>query len=537
MPNHHLDLLRNSGGLDSLGRSLLDRASGRFYTPPLIGQRLARATLDAFPEGSTTVRVVDPFCGDGRLVAQLIASTAESPPRRRVKWQIELWDTDADAVYQARREVSVAAEQAGIDATIRALVVDTFAHGPSRFGEFDVVITNPPWDVLKPDRRELASLSPLDAAAYVQALRAYSDRLEAAYPTSLPRRLFSGWGINLARCGVEVALRLTAHGGSCGVVSPASLFADQSSIALRRWIFKSSNLVALAYYPAESRLFVGVDQPAIAFAATATPGRDINIEMTRFGSDRAQEEQWQLTKTASDLASDGYALPIHVGKDLGRIIGRVRHLPRFGELESRDVRGLWAGREIDETDLHGSLSDDGPHPFVKGRMITRFGFAYRPTQAIDESVKPIPRSSEFARIAWRDVSRPTQPRRMQATIIPAGWVSGNSLSVAHFRDGDVVRLKALLAVLNSSVFECQVRANLATAHVSLSTVRICHVPILDRETSESLARLVDRRLAGDAEVEQEIDNLVAKSYGVGDEIGTIRALLVGRAGVELEAAS
>lgn len=537
MPIRHLDLLRDRGAFDSLGRSLFDRAAGRFYTPELIGKRLARAAARALDGNTRPIRVVDPFCGDGRLVSWLLGSLDGAPSGHASIWEIELWDMDADAVLAAKHQVALAARHAGVNAVIRTAVVDTFAHAPSRFGAFDIVLTNPPWDVLKPDKRELAALSQAEAAEYIRTLRAHSDELVAQYPTSIPKRRFSGWGVNLARCGVEVALRLMATDGVCGVVSPASFLADQASMELRRWLLASFHLASVDYFPAETRLFQGVDQPAIAFVAVPGGSSVLDIAVSRFGVNREVVEHSRHTGDVADLKATGFSLPIHVGGDAARILNRMRELPRFRELESPDSQGLWAGRELDETNRESFLSEGGSHPFVKGRMIARYGVAQRPTQGVTANARPIPESARFSRIAWRDVSRPSQLRRMQATLIPAGWVTGNSLSVAYFRDGDDTRLRALLAVLNSAVFECQVRANLATAHVSLSTVRLCYVPSLDRTTTESLSRLVERRLAGDDSVEEKIDHLVARSYGVADELDAIRALLVRPSPIELEVAS
>jgi Alw26I/Eco31I/Esp3I family type II restriction m6 adenine DNA methyltransferase len=534
MSTHHLDLLHNQGGVDNLGRSLLDRAAGRFYTPELIGRRLAEAVLaSGVPHRS--IRVVDPFCGDGRLLSWLLAADAPSGSIRAIDWELELWDIDAEAVRVAKEQVALAAKQAGIHAAVRAVVVDTFSYAPSQFGSFDIVVTNPPWDLLKPDKRELAMLTTEAAALYVATLRARSNQLVAQYPTSLPGFRFSGWGVNLARCGAEVALRLAGVNGVCGVVSPASLLGDQASAELRRWMFSAFDLRTIDYYPAETRLFKGVDQPAIAFVAVRDSVAKQDIVVSRFASNRDVIEQWRHVGDAAE--SDGFPLPIVLGADASRILGRIRHLPRFRDLESATQPGLWAGRELDETGLQTFLSTDGPYPFAKGRTITRYGIAQWPAQSVIASARRIPQSSQFARIAWRDVSRPSQRRRMQATIIPEGWVTGNSLSVAHFRDGDEGRLKALLAVLNSAVFEYQIRALLATAHVSLSTVRVCHLPELDAPTTIQLASLVDERLAGDVAVEMMIDAIVAECYGVSDELDAIQSTLSGVRPLVLKAAS
>src|SRR5438105_15355075 len=111
-------------------------------------------------------------------------------------------------------------------------------------------------------------------------------------------------------------------------------------------------------------------------------------------------------------------------------------------------------------------------------MIRRFGLLEKPSRFVSLSGPKIPVSASFCRLAWRDVARPNQTRRLHATLIPRNWVTGNSLNVAFFRDGNQQRLKALLAIMNSYVCEIKVRALLATAHISLGAVRRPHIPEL-----------------------------------------------------------
>jgi hypothetical protein len=88
---------------------------------------------------------------------------------------------------------------------------------------------------------------------------------------------------------------------------------------------------------------------------------------------------------------------------------------------------------------------------------------------------------------------------MHVALVPEGHVTGNSLGVACFRGGSRARIEGLVAVMNSFVFELQVRAALATAHVSLGTVRRCAVPTLREE------------LVGPS---PEVEVRVARAYGL-----------------------
>ena len=119
-------------------------------------------------------------------------------------------------------------------------------------------------------------------------------------------------------------------------------------------------------------------------------------------------------------------------------------------------------------------------------------------------------------LAWRDVSRPSQKRRMQAALIREGTVTGNSLGVALFRAGSHDLLPVLLAVLNSIVVEIQVRAQLATAHVSQGILRRCAVPWVafeDMNYIKQLSSLVNARLS-DPMLESALEISVARSYGI-----------------------
>jgi Alw26I/Eco31I/Esp3I family type II restriction m6 adenine DNA methyltransferase len=497
-----------------VGKTILTRATGKFYTHELIGRHLAEsiardAALSELPE---PLCIVEPFCGDGRLICWLLEAIARATERRA--FRLELWDGDGEALRTAAERVKETADQLGLRATTRSLQTDTFLFAPEHFGRFHLCVTNPPWENLKPDRRELKALPDDAAGEYVGLLKRRDEALTRLYPRSQPRRKFSGWGTNLARCGVEVALSLLAPGGIAGFVSPSSLLADQSEV-LRRWIFECHSVRAIAYYVAEARLFEKVDQPCITAVAVAggrsnsPPRFSICDRNRRRKAASLSAEQW------SSLEKNSYIFPLEFGMGLVGFDARWAAFPRFEDLERTGEAPLWAGRELDETNHARFLGPEGEFLFVKGRMLERFGVVEAPTQYVTADGPRVPGSARHPRVAWRDVSRPSQKRRLHATIIPAGWVTGNSLHVAYFEDDDEQRLKALLGVMNSLVFESQARALLATAHVSLGIVRRVAIPRLDDEgTCTALAALVNRRLTGDVGAELELEAVVARLYGL-----------------------
>jgi Alw26I/Eco31I/Esp3I family type II restriction m6 adenine DNA methyltransferase len=444
----------------------------------------------------------------------LIRHITASKSYRARSWEIELWDCDQEALVFARNAVVAKARSCGLEASVTTLGVDTFDHAPANFGKYDVVVTNPPWEVIKPDRRENSTLAPGKAQEYLKWLRDQSRRLAELYPVSGGGRKFSGWGVNLARCGTEAALRLTASTGICGIVSPASLWADQVSGSFREWICLEHFIHDLAFFPAEARLFDGVDQPSITMVVSPGKPKTLEFSATVYDRKRNPVRQFPMILDIEELQAHGFVIPLQFGLGQTQLQKKLHKLHSFQDLEGKSSAGLWAGRELDETGHKKYLANSGDYRFVKGRMIGRFRDLESPTQFVKRNGPNIPPSADHWRIAWRDVSRPTQKRRIQATLIPPGWVSGNSLSVAYFRKDDRARLKALLAVMNSLVFEFQVRGFLSTAHVSLGAVRRARIPDLsDRRLIRRLAQLVNR-CTKHASAEVELEIAIAGLYGL-----------------------
>lgn len=502
----------------SAAKGLLQRATGRFYTSETIGRALARGVFTAWSpkQGHAVVTVIDPFCGDGRLVAWALEE-ASALGIEATAWRISLWDTDADAVAQAALRVREVCQRLRLSGEISTQVQDTFLSAPNRAERYDLCVTNPPWEVLKPDRRETSSMSAKDKRAYTDALRAKDRQLSGLYGHSVPTKRFSGWGLNLARCGVEVSLKLTAPGGVCGIVSPASLFADQTSQPLRKWLFSQAALHAVHHFPAEMKEFEGVDQPC----ANVILLRGADAEVRPFLLDYRTPTEFERVDIPQDAwvkaREEGGVLPMQFGVSLMALSAWVAELPLLGDLEGDGPTDLWAGRELDETGYQEYLCDAGEFAFVKGKMVTRFALSDEPKRFVKATGPRVPSTARMLRLGWRDVARQSQKRRMHAALIPAGHVTGNSLSVAFFRDGDAHRLTALLAVFNSLVFEAQARMLLATAHVSLGAVRQVRVPTLDSPALVSdLVRLVARCAPGDDidEAAADLEARVAIAYGL-----------------------
>ena len=514
----HLKILnkKNNGHGNKGPKSLISRATGRFYTHELVGRHLINSLLSVHVINDVSpINIIDPFCGDGRLIVWLIEGIAADKRWHGRHLDISLWDCDNDALVEAHNNVKQVARKYGLEIEIKASKVDTFVFAKHSIGHYHIVITNPPWEIIKPDQRELKHLNDNDTLKYIEGLKQLDERLKELYPISRPRLKFSGWGTNLARCGTEVALRITSPNGICGFVSPVSLLADQSSEQLRRWIFSNYTIKDLAYYPSEARLFDHVDQPSITLVAIPGHAKDFSPALTLYNKERKPRPKRVFHINSNQLKENGYSVPIQFGSELIELFMKWRKYITLGDFEKEISNSFWAGRELDETGYQRYLSDEGDFLFIKGRMIKRFGIIEEPKKFIKQDGPRIPASANYWRLVWRDVSRPSQKRRLQATLIPPGWVCGNSLNVAYFKNNNLRSLKALLSIFNSLVFEIQVRAYLCTAHISLGTVRKIRIPpISNNKLIGMLSDITDQCLMRDDGPLTELEVCVAKLYNL-----------------------
>jgi len=487
--------------------SFFKRATGSYYTSESVGKALVTRLLAGKIALLERIKVVDPFAGDGRLIKWLL-QTWQSMGLPNIEWDIELWDCDNNALAKAQESLSEFAVKLSVRNS------DSFKIGLKRMSDYDLVLTNPPWEILKPDRRELKYFESEVKINYVQKLKMYDRWLGENYPISQPNAKFAGWGTNLSRVGLELALKLTRKGGYVGIVLPSSFLADQQSVQIRKMMFRDYKVDHIFYYPAESKQYTGADVTSISMLlrSESVKKNELDLAIDTYREKRYDEVRFKTS--VHKLASSDYVVPVSFGSKAIKSTERISaNFPKWLDLEHAGI--LWAGRELDETKKDEWLDDsiDSEHFFVKGRMIERYRICNHPTHKVSKKDWNAPASTKYNRIVWRDVSRPNQKRRITAAIIPEKWVAGNSLNVAHVFGYNQVLLKNLLAVMNSFAFEFQLRSFLSTSHISLGAVRKVGVPNFDQLKSDSnIAELVENYILGDNLFEYDIDARVAKYF-------------------------
>ncbi len=510
----HIQYLNNADSLISV--SLANKLSGRYYTHETIARNGIKKLLQELSYlkfSKQGFKVIDPFGGDGRLICWLIEEWKKSE-LPSVKWEIHIWDIYQEGLNKAEQSFQEI-QEAGIEIDYKIDCLDSFRLALENLETFDLVITNPPWEILKPDRRELSNLNKAEKKEYLKRLKKYDSFLSEEYSMSQPLKKFAGWGTNLSRVGLELCTKIVKKGGYVMVVLPASFLADDQSINLREHLFKNKNVLNIAYYPAEARLFKNADTTSttLIFSNKSVNGSTIGFDLSIYEKELEIRIQENLVVERDSFKKIGYIVPVNTGPQGLKILEKLSHsFESWGAIEKKEFDELWAGREIDETGSKNWLEDNGEGvKFVKGRMIGRFQIKETPFQSVGKKNWTPPPSTKHERIVWRDVSRPSQKRRLIATIIPGGTVAGNSLGVCYYKDGDKVALRILLGIMSSLCFEFQLKTHLATGHVSLSSIRKVHIPDRSDFTKFSQVHdLVEQLLAGDGSKRNTLEAYVSK---------------------------
>ena len=387
---------------------------------------------------------------------------------------------------------------------------------------FDVVVGNPPWEMLRADEHRQAPARGGPTMRFVRDAGVYHAR--------------SRGHANEYQLFVERAVRLARMGGRIGLVVPHGLATDQGAAPLRHLLLGECCTDAIVGF--ENRRGVFPIHRSVRFLlVTATRGGDTREVRCRFGlqdpealdalAERPRTEALPIAFTPALLeriSGPDLAIPdVRSPADLALAERLCALHPR---LPDRRGWGARFGRELNATDDRRHFTaDPGALPVIDGRHVSPFHvdvagaprrIAHRTAaRLLDETL-----TYGRARLAFRDVASATNRTTLIAAIVPAGCVTTHTLfclrTRLHLSDQWV-----LLALLNSYVANYVVRLRVSS-HVSLAIVQALPVPRV------AASSLLGRRLGAAARVlaegrdeegcvEASLQADAARAYGLSGE--------------------
>jgi len=429
-------------------------------------------------------------------------------------------------------------------------------------GGFDAIITNPPWEIFKPnakeffqDHSELVTKNKMTIKDFEKEqaklmkdadIRAAWIEYQNLFPyvslyfrgssqyknqISVVNGKKAGSDINLYKLFVEQCFNLLHGGGECGIVIPGGIYSDLGTKQLREMLFTESEITGLFCFENRKEIFEGVDSRFKFVVLTFVKGgrtetfptafmRHEVAELERFPKEGALAISVELIRR---LSPDSLSLMEFKTDTDVHIAEKLLKFPLLGE----NVKGVWnivlcnEFHMTNDSKIFRLESKQGRLMLYEGKMIHQFAHLFaEPRYWIDEKDARqalLKRSDDTGqkigyqnyRLAFRDIARNTDERTMIATVLPKNIFAGNTLYLSHSLSRK--ELIAVTALLNSFPCDFMIRQKV-NAHCNMFYVYQLPVP---RMTEKDPAfRPIVERAARLICTTPEFDDL-AKEAGIG----------------------
>jgi hypothetical protein len=385
---------------------------------------------------------------------------------------------------------------------------------------FDAILGNPPWEMLRGEHRDAATLVRFARGAGMYRLQGRGHA-------------------NLYQLFLERALTLLSPGGRLGLVLPSSLALDHGSAALRRHLLDRCAVDSIVGFENRDAVFP-IHRSLRFLLVTATRGVSSGTIACRFGErdprtlDRIPDagvprDAFPVSLTPrliARLSGDSLVIPdLRTPADL-EIAEKAAATPPLGSTEGWRAR---FGRELNATDDAEIFRPAGGGlPIVEGKQLAPFAVDVRAARwsvpAREARARLQGEPFARARIAYRDVASAGNRLSLIAAIVPEGCVTTHTVfclkNPMPLRDQRV-----LCALLNSYVANFLVRQRIGT-HLSTAIVERLPVPRPGQASIAyvELARLSSRLEADpdDGDAAARVQARAARLYGLSaDELSHV----------------
>ncbi len=576
--------LIHSGTTYSSGSTgfLEKRLRGIFYTPALIARFIARQTVGSYLSrighnqahslsGFDDLSVLDPCCGSGIFLvaafeairdslSSLLSPQATSEALTRISENICGVDIDPAALEIAKTSLSLASHRAIRDEQFRvgnSLInlrgwrvtgsherffaeprsrtpfewKDEFSEQLER-GGFDILLFNPPYSRLKPNRAEFMRTK-LRAGSRIINMDEYEDhklqmqedllyfRRSGEYASSISA------SINTYHLFIERALMLTRENGEIGFIVPSTLLADASASKLRKDLLVNNCILTITEFPESARLFEQVTQSVCIG------------HVQRTGTTRAFKVQFGMGSSGVKHGTRSYRLKL---QDIKRVFGESYAIPRVDSHDWKLLRKMhkhaplssyhWLRNHRGELDLTLDKQfihkGSGSYLLLRGSGIGRYALSgkFRDNSehvdynAFYSSKRNSSRMKHITslRIACQQVSNQQNHWRLKFAPVKPRIVLANSCNYIVLQNGtpDWV-LYYLMGVLNSELLNW--RFTIASSNNHVSNRELASLPVADpfvennEERATHIASLVGAIRKPSNHSHPMIEALVLSLYG------------------------
>jgi hypothetical protein len=346
-------------------------------------------------------------------------------------------------------------------------------------GGFDIVLTNPPWESLKPET------SP---TAYYQSL----------FYKFAPQYTHQRAPINLYKIFVEQCNNLLCNGGCCGVITPSGLCIDYSTIELRQMIVNKTRILGLFCFRNTTQIIQDLDRRFEVALLTFQKGQTTKSFPTAFFKAFAAELDTFPKKKDIYLSTVFLQRFSPDALDIGRfrdqqevdICVKMLQFPFLGEEFGSD----WNVRFVHQLHLTSekdNLNREGiGQPLYEGNMIHQFTYTVAPPrywiskerirEMQEKGLLYVSQNKKRQKalkylLVFRAIATNTQYRTLVATLLPSGTLVSDSLVILA-GPLDARELLLLTAIFNSFLADFFIRFRVSSPKVSTRAVSQLPVP-------------------------------------------------------------
>lgn len=416
-------------------------------------------------------------------------------------------------------------------------------------GGFDVIITNPPWEVFQTDEKEFfqqflptiqknklriedwkkQQTKLMKDEALRKAWLDYASRFpfvskylksssQFKNQISILKGKNVGSKINLYSYFVEQCFNLLRSGGECGIVIPSGIYTDLGAKQLREMLFDQTELTGLFGFENRKEIFENVHRSFKFVVLTLKKGGNTRIfpaafmrheveELKHFPKEGGLQLSVELIRRLSpdslSVMEFKNEMDVHIAEKMARF-------PFLGE-KFEDRWNLSLSTEFNMTTdsaLFKTKAGSGRLPLYEGKMIHQFDHLFsEPRYWVDEKEgrravlgRGVVEEGQVLgyqklRIGVRSIGRSTDSRTLIVGPIPQNVFCGNSILVLdrdtessnYLSDSEVV---FILSVLNSFVVDFYIR-QMVSANLNMFYIYQLPVPRLSENDSE-FAPIVNR---------------------------------------------
>jgi hypothetical protein len=385
-------------------------------------------------------------------------------------------------------------------------------------GGFNIIITNPPWDIFKPNGKEFmqeysdlitkkkmtihefekelgtllkdkdlrkAWLDYQDSFPHVSEW--YRNSAQFKNQITVINGKKAGTDINLYKLFIEQCYNLLRANGLAGMVVPSGIHTDLGTMQLRKMLFDECEVTGLFGFENRKEIFEGVHRSFKFNILTFEKGgrtksfpaafmRHEVSELADFPKKGSLEMDVELVKR---ISPDSLSVPEFKCEMDVQIAEKMLKFPLLGEeVDGKPYLKLSAEFHMtNDSYLFKTSPGTGRLPLYEGKMIWQFDAHYaEPRYWIDEKEgrKAILGRTEDKkqklgyqdfRLGFRDIASSTNERGMIASLLPQNTFAGNTVIIQNGEiESDYKWI--LLSVFNSYIFDWLIRLKI-TSHLNM----------------------------------------------------------------------